>query len=64
MDALSEILFHSNPDIETLYFTSDGYAFLNNNDAESHAAKLQDKQIEKIDKSMFDTHTDSEEDNS
>jgi hypothetical protein len=62
MDPLSEILFNTHPDIETLYFTSDGYAFLNSNDAESHAAKLEDKQIDIIDKSMFDANPEPEED--
>jgi hypothetical protein len=61
MDQLTETIFNSNPDIETLYFTSDGFAFFNENDARSHAAKLQDNQVDKIDKSIFESSDTTDE---
>ncbi|MDR2652073.1 MAG: hypothetical protein LBC68_07120 [Prevotellaceae bacterium] len=41
-------IFERNPNAKKLYFTDDGLAFFEKNDAENHAASLNNKKIETI----------------
>lgn len=41
-------IFGDYPDINELYFTSDGMAFFSENDAKNHAATLKDGEVKTI----------------
>jgi hypothetical protein len=40
--------FDNHPDVDTFYFTADGYAFFTENDAYNHTENLNDKEIKTI----------------
>lgn len=52
MNTNEKSYFDNHPSVETFYFTSDGYAFYNENDAVNHAAKLGDDEVLKVDKPL------------
>jgi len=48
MDKNVRSYFNHHPDVETFYFTADGYAFFTENDAYNHARNLVDDEIKTI----------------
>jgi hypothetical protein len=51
MKATEQSYFDNHPDTDIFYFTSDGYAFFNENDAISHAQMLDDDMVRLVERS-------------
>ena len=54
MNSNEKYYFDNYPDTDIFYFTSDGYAFFNEHDANNHAGKLEDDEVRTIDREEAD----------